>query len=82
MVVGEHLGAKVAGGVADVKEGLADLVVVPSAAGLGFGKQSFERIAAICGSGGDVAGAGVRSTRTARRSRPRPRPSSWRQSQI
>ncbi|MFD0785691.1 hypothetical protein ACFQZ8_17435, partial [Micromonospora azadirachtae] len=46
--------------VADVNEGSADLVVVPSVERLGFGKQVFDRIAAVRRAGGDVAGPGVR----------------------
>ncbi|WP_146231285.1 hypothetical protein [Micromonospora sicca] len=66
-VVGEHVGAMGwRAAFADVDEGLADLVVAPSVERLGFGRQVFERIAEVRASGGDVAGPGVRSTRTPR----------------
>ncbi|MDG4796901.1 hypothetical protein [Micromonospora sp. WMMD1082] len=45
--------------VADVEDGAAELVVVPSVERLGFGKQVFERIAAVRRLGGDVAGPGL-----------------------
>ncbi|MCY9555746.1 recombinase family protein, partial [Paenibacillus apiarius] len=60
-VVGEHVGTRGwREAVADVDEGRADVVVVPSVERLGFGKQVFERIAAVRAAGGDVAGPGVR----------------------
>ncbi|WP_262285952.1 hypothetical protein [Micromonospora sp. MA102] len=60
-VVGEHVGARGwREAVAHVDDGRADLVVVPSVERLGFGKQVFERIAAVHRAGGDVAGPGVR----------------------
>lgn len=46
--------------LADVNAGRADLVVVPSVERLGFGRQVFERIAAVRAAGGDIAGPGVR----------------------
>ncbi|MFU8849408.1 recombinase family protein [Micromonospora sp. SL1-18] len=60
-VVGSHVGARGwREAVADVDDGSADLVVVPSVERLGFGKQVFERVAAVHAAGGDVAGPGVR----------------------
>ncbi|MFU8873191.1 hypothetical protein [Micromonospora sp. SL4-19] len=60
-VVGEHVGTRGwREAVADVADGAADVVVVPSVERLGFGKQVFERIAAVRRAGGDVAGPGVR----------------------
>ncbi|WP_435586115.1 hypothetical protein [Micromonospora aurantiaca (nom. illeg.)] len=60
-VVGEHVGARGwREAVADVDEGKADVVVVPSVERLGFGKRVFERVAAVRRAGGDVAGPGVR----------------------
>lgn len=60
-VVGEHVGARGwREAVADVADGVADVVVVPSMERLGLGKQVFERIAAVRAVGGDVAGPGVR----------------------
>ncbi|AXH93686.1 hypothetical protein AB0N38_33590 [Micromonospora aurantiaca] len=59
-VVGEHAGTRGwREAVADIEDGVADLVVVPSVERLGFGKQVFERIAAAYAAGGDVAGPGV-----------------------
>ncbi|WP_088999515.1 recombinase family protein [Micromonospora echinofusca] len=63
-VVGSHIGTRGwREAVADVDEGSADLVVVPSVDRLGFGKQVFERIAAVRAAGGDIAGPGVRIDR-------------------
>jgi hypothetical protein len=60
-VVGSHVGTRGwREAVADVDDGLAELVVVPSIERLGFGKQVFERIEAVRRAGGDVAGPGVR----------------------
>ena len=60
-VVGEHVGARGwREAVAAVGEGVADVVVVSSVERLGFGKQVFERIAAVRAAGGDVSGPGVR----------------------
>ncbi|NHW87308.1 hypothetical protein HA066_23080, partial [Escherichia coli] len=45
--------------VADVADGRAEVVVVPSAAALGHGRQLFDRIAAVRGAGGAVTGPGL-----------------------
>ncbi|MFI7430693.1 hypothetical protein ACIBPB_27230 [Micromonospora sp. NPDC049836] len=60
-VVGEHVGARGwREAVTDVADGVADVVVVPSVERLGFGRQVFERIAAVRAAGGDIAGPGGR----------------------
>ncbi|WP_319461265.1 recombinase family protein [Micromonospora sp. RTP1Z1] len=60
-VVGEHVGTRGwREAVADVADGVADTVVVPSVERLGFGKQVFERVDAVRAAGGRVAGHGVR----------------------
>ncbi|MEU8333387.1 hypothetical protein [Micromonospora sp. NPDC048839] len=46
--------------VADVAACRAELVVVPSVAALGNGRQVFERLGAVRGAGGDIAGPGLR----------------------
>ncbi|MBL6275339.1 hypothetical protein JMF97_04085 [Micromonospora fiedleri] len=59
-VVCEHVGAHAwRSVVADVADGRVELVVVPSVAALGHGRQLFARIAAVRDAGGNVAGPGV-----------------------
>ncbi|MET8043417.1 hypothetical protein ABZU25_21450 [Micromonospora sp. NPDC005215] len=55
--------------MSDVANGRAELVVVPSAAALGNGRQAFERIGAVRRARGDTPGPAWASTRTARSSR-------------
>ncbi|MGI5151330.1 hypothetical protein ACQEVC_34035 [Plantactinospora sp. CA-294935] len=59
-VVAEHLGARGwASAVADLTEGRADVVAVPSVDGLGEGQQVFTRITEVRRAGGTVVGPGV-----------------------
>ncbi|BCJ61554.1 hypothetical protein Jiend_49760 [Micromonospora endophytica] len=59
-VVCEHVGSRAwRSVVADVADGRAEVVVVPSAAELGHGRQLFDRIAAVRGAGGTVTGPGL-----------------------
>lgn len=60
-VVGEHIGSRSWwSAVADIAGRRAELVVVPSVAALGHGRQLFERIRAVRAAGGDIAGPGLR----------------------
>ncbi|TDB79613.1 hypothetical protein [Micromonospora sp. KC721] len=59
-VVGQYVGTRGwREAIADVADGAADLVVVPSVERLGLGKQVFDRIRAVRDAGGDIAGPGV-----------------------